>query len=354
MKKLRSLILVLTMAMTLMVNGCSADKSTDTVQESQQEAVAQPEEETQEPESNQQEPDQPEDEEQQKIEENEISLNDIPEYSGTPYVAINNNVPFFSETDYTTDAFETYSDLDSLGRCGVAYANICVEIMPTEERGSIGSVKPTGWHTVKYDCVDGKYLYNRCHLIGFQLAGENANEKNLITGTRYLNVDGMLPFENLVADYVKETQNHVLYRVTPIFEGENLVASGILMEAYSVEDNGEGITFCTYCYNVQPGIVIDYATGYSVEDGTVPENTEKVEETATEQPAEEVSEPDSITAEVATPTSEQYVLNTNTKKFHRPSCSSIKQMKDSNKQEVTATREDIISMGYDPCKKCNP
>ena len=354
MKKLRSLILVLTMAMTLMVNGCSADKSTDTVQESQQEAVAQPEEETQEPESNQQEPDQPEDEEQQKIEENEISLNDIPEYSGTPYVAINNNVPFFSETDYTTDAFETYSDLDSLGRCGVAYANICVEIMPTEERGSIGSVKPTGWHTVKYDCVDGKYLYNRCHLIGFQLAGENANEKNLITGTRYLNVDGMLPFENLVADYVKETQNHVLYRVTPIFEGENLVASGILMEAYSVEDNGEGITFCTYCYNVQPGIVIDYATGDSVEDGTVPENTEKVEETATEQPAEEVSEPDSITAEVATPTSEQYVLNTNTKKFHRPSCSSIKQMKDSNKQEVTATREDIISMGYDPCKKCNP
>ena len=354
MKKLRSLILVLAMATALMVSGCSEDKSTDTIQESQQEVVEQPEEETQEPESNQQESDQPEDEEQPTIEENGISLNDIPEYSGTPYVAINNNVPFFTEADYTTDAFETYSDLDSLGRCGVAYANICVEIMPTEERGSIGSVKPTGWHTIKYDCVDGKYLYNRCHLIGFQLAGENANEKNLITGTRYLNVDGMLPFENLVADYVKETQNHVLYRVTPIFEGENLVASGVLMEAYSVEDNGEGITFCTYCYNVQPGIVIDYATGDSVEDGTVPENTEKVEETATEQPAEEVSEPDSITAEVATPTSEQYVLNTNTKKFHRPSCSSIKQMKDSNKQEVTATREDIISMGYDPCKKCNP
>lgn len=193
-----------------------------------------------------------------------FDLNDIPEYSGEAYVVINNNIPDFDESDYTTEAFETYSELDSLGRCGVAYANICKEIMPTEERGEIGQVKPTGWHTVRYDdLIDGNYLYNRCHLIGYQLAGENANEQNLITGTRYLNVTGMLPFENEVADYVEETNNHILYRVTPIFEGSNLIASGVQMEAYSVEDNGEGVQFNVYCYNVQPGINIDYATGES-------------------------------------------------------------------------------------------
>ena len=190
-------------------------------------------------------------------------LNDIPEFSGEPYVIINNNVPYFEEKDYTTTSFELYSDLDSLGRCGVAYACIGIDIMPTEERESIGQVKPSGWHTVKYDCVSGKYLYNRAHLIGFQLAGENANEKNLITGTRYFNVEGMLPFENMVADYVKETGNHVLYRVTPIYDGNNLVASGVLMEAYSVEDNGADICFNVYVYNSQPGITIDYATGES-------------------------------------------------------------------------------------------
>lgn len=187
----------------------------------------------------------------------------IPEYSGNPYVELNGNVPYFTDEELTTTAFELYSELDSLGRCGAGYANICKEIMPTEERGSIGMVKPTGWHTVKYDCIADRYLYNRCHLIGYQLAGENANEKNLITGTRYLNVDGMLPFENEVADYVKETGNHVLYRVTPIFEGDNLVASGVVMEAKSVEDNGEGVQFNVYCYNVQPGVTIDYATGDS-------------------------------------------------------------------------------------------
>lgn len=192
-----------------------------------------------------------------------ISLDSIPAYSGTAYVEVNNNVPFFTDSDMTTQAFERYSKLDGHRRCGVAYANVCTEIMPTEERGKIGSVKPSGWHTVKYDIVNGKYLYNRCHLIGYQLSAENANEKNLITGTRYLNVEGMLPFENMVADYVKETDHHVLYRVTPIFEGNNLVASGVLMEAKSVEDNGKGITFCVYCYNVQPGISIDYATGDS-------------------------------------------------------------------------------------------
>ena len=187
----------------------------------------------------------------------------VPAYSGSPYITVNNNEPFFDATQYNSQAFETYSELDSLGRCGVAFANVGKEIMPTGERGSIGSVKPTGWHTVKYDNVDGKYLYNRCHLIGYQLSGENANKQNLITGTRYMNVDGMLPFENMVADYVKETNNHVLYRVTPVFDGNNLVAGGVLMEAQSIEDNGSGIKFCVYCYNIQPGISIDYATGDS-------------------------------------------------------------------------------------------
>ena len=191
------------------------------------------------------------------------SLDELPAYSGEPYVAVNGNQPFFTEEDQTTASYETYSPLDALGRCGAAWANVGVDLMPTEDRGSIGQVKPSGWQTVKYDIVDGKYLYNRCHLIGFQLTGENANEENLITGTRYLNVEGMLPFENLVADYVKETENHVLYRVTPIFEGEELVARGVLMEGLSVEDGGEGITFCVYAYNVQPGVIIDYATGES-------------------------------------------------------------------------------------------
>ena len=190
----------------------------------------------------------------------------ISEYSGNPYVELNGNLPYFTDEELTTTAFELYSELDSLGRCGPAYANVCKEIMPTEERGSIGMVKPTGWHTVKYDCIADRYLYNRCHLIGYQLAGENANEKNLITGTRYLNVDGMLPFENEVADYVNDTDNHVLYRVTPVFSGDNLLASGVIIEAKSVEDNGAGLQFNVYCYNVQPGISIDYTTGESWEN----------------------------------------------------------------------------------------
>ena len=190
----------------------------------------------------------------------------IPEFYGEPYVAINGNVPFFVEEEYTTESYEYYSELDELGRCGVTMACIGLDIMPTEDRGEIGSVKPSGWHSVKYDCVEGKYLYNRCHLIGFQLAGENANKQNLITGTRYLNIEGMLPFENMVADYVQETGNHVLYRVTPIFEGDNLVATGVCMEGWSVEDGGEDICFCVFAYNAQPGIVIDYATGESWEE----------------------------------------------------------------------------------------
>lgn len=206
-----------------------------------------------------------------------ISAADIPAYAGDPYVTINDNEPQFLETDLATSSYEYYSDLDDLDRCGVVYACIGTDLMPTEERGNIGSVKPSGWHTVKYDIVDGKYLYNRCHLIGYQLSGENANINNLITGTRYLNVEGMLPFENMVADYVKETGNHVLYRVAPVFEGNNLVASGVQIEAQSVEDQGEGILFNVYCYNVQPGVTIDYATG----DSTLAENAEAQSNAAT-------------------------------------------------------------------------
>lgn len=193
-----------------------------------------------------------------------FKLDDIPEFDGkTPYVIINNNEPNFPEEDFNSNSFEKYSELDSLGRCGVAYANVSKETMPTEARGEISKVKPTGWHTVKYDCVEGKYLYNRCHLIGYQLTAENANKQNLITGTRYLNVDGMLPFENQVAEYVKQENGHVLYRVTPIFKENNLVANGVQMEAESVEDKGEKVKFNVYAYNVQPNIKIDYLTGNS-------------------------------------------------------------------------------------------
>ena len=245
--------------------------------------------------------------------ENTYSLDSIPDYSDSPYVAVNDNQPYFSDSDLTATSFESYSDLDSLGRCGVAYACVSTDTMPTEERGSIGQIKPTGWHTVKYDCVDGKYLYNRCHLIGYQLTAENANEKNLITGTRYLNVDGMLPFENMVADYIKETDNHVLYRVTPIFDGDNLVASGVLMEAESVEDKGEGISFCVFCYNVQPGVTIDYATGEStLAKGSASDTAEsEPPETAATDSAGEKS------------VDQTYILNTNTHKFHTPSCKTV-------------------------------
>ena len=256
-------------------------------------------------------------------------------YQGEPYVVINDNNPDFTEADMTTASFESYGELDGLGRCTTAYANIGKDLMPTEKRGSIGEVKPTGWQTAKYDNVDGKYLYNRCHLIGYQLTGENANEKNLITGTRYLNVDGMLPFENMVADYIKETGNHVLYRVTPVFSGDNLVASGVQMEAESVEDNGDGILFNVYCFNAQPGIAIDYATGDSHQDDSIVADASK-STTAAE-------------ANVQT-----YVLNTNTKKFHKESCNSAKSMDASNKKIYTGSRQEIIDMGYEACGVCKP
>lgn len=277
----------------------------------------------------------------------QLQSEDIPSYTGSPYTQINDNVPDFPLDDYTTEAFETYSDLDELGRCGVAYANVCQELMPTQKRGKIGQVKPSGWQTAKYDSVDGKYLYNRCHLIGYQLTGENANEKNLITGTRYLNVDGMLPFENMVADYVKETGNHVLYRVTPIFIGDNLVADGVQMEAESVEDNGDGILFNVFCYNVQPGIGIDYATGDNWEDDSIPQ-AEEPDESQT-QPAYDEEETDTQSESVGT----TYIINTNTGKFHYPQCSSVGQMNDSNKEEYTGSRDDLIAQGYSPCKRCH-
>lgn len=262
-------------------------------------------------------------------EQSSFDLSQVPAYSGEPYVVVNNNNPFFKDSDLTTEAFEKYSDLDSLGRCGAAYANVCQEIMPTEKRGAIGMVKPTGWQTVKYDWVDGKYLYNRCHLIGYQLSGENANEKNLITGTRYLNVDGTLPFENLVADYVHETDHHVLYRVTPVFENSNLVASGVLMEAQSVED--DDVLFCVYCYNVQPKVTIDYATGesHASEDTNIQETSQSTGE-------------------------QTYIVNENTKKFHLPSCSSVKDMNSGNKLEFTGDRQELLDEGYSACKTCHP
>lgn len=253
-----------------------------------------------------------------------FSLSDIPAFSDTPYVVLNDNQPDFADSDFTNEAFETYSPLDELGRCGVAFANVGLETMPTEERGSISQVKPTGWQSVKYDFVDGKNLYNRCHLIGFQLTAENANKQNLITGTRYMNVEGMLPFENMVADYVKETENHVLYRVTPIFEGENLVANGVQMEAESVEDKGEGICFNVYVYNNQPGVEIDYATG------------------------------ESRAADSQTQEQQTYILNSSSKKFHTPDCSSVAKIGESNKQTYTGSRSDLLAQGYQPCGICKP
>ena len=249
---------------------------------------------------------------------------ELPEYDGEPYTVLNDNQPAFEDKS-STKAFETYTGLDRLGRCGVAYANVCPELMPDKERGLIGSVKPSGWQSVKYDFIDGKYLYNRCHLIGYQLAGENTNICNLITGTRSLNVEGMLPFENQVADYVRKTGNHVLYRVTPVFVEEELVARGVEMEAWSVEDEGQGVCFHVWCWNVQPGVTIDYATGES-------ELTAKLEE---EQQT-------------------GYILNVAQKKFHLPDCPSVQQMAPENRKRSRSTRKELLEKGWEPCGRCKP
>ncbi len=258
-------------------------------------------------------------------------IDDIPEYNGSPYIEIHDNDPQFNSKDMNKKSFESYSNLDSLNRPQVAFANVSKDLMPTTKRGSIGMVKPAGWHTVRYKGIDGKYLYNRCHLIGYQLTGENANRKNLITGTRYLNVEGMLPFENEVTNYIKKTNHHVLYRVTPIYDGDNLIADGVQIEAYSIEDKGQGVSFNVFCYNVQPGIEIDYKTG---------DSSRSNENIIEEYKADEENM--------------MYVLNVNTHKFHKPMCSSVKLMKDANKIETNESRDVLINKGYSPCKNCNP
>ena len=272
------------------------------------------------------------------------TIAEVPEYEGMPYVEINDNEPEFAESELTTVSYEEYSELDSLGRCGTAEACIGEDLMPDEDREDISEVEPTGWENREYDIVDGGYVYNRCHLIGFQLSGENANEGNLITGTRYMNTEGMLPFENMVAEYVQETDNHVMYRVTPVFEGNDLVASGVQMEAESVEDDGEGICFNIYVYNVQPEIIIDYSTGanWAV--------TEEGGEAGREAP--DSGSADSRKSEDAQ--EQTYILNKNTKKFHEPECPSADDIKAKNKSEFIGTREELIEEGYDPCGKCRP
>jgi len=253
------------------------------------------------------------------------------EYKQESFVELSGNVPEFSEDEITTKSFERYSELDYLGRCGEAVACVGQDIMPTKEREAIGQVKPSGWQLVKYDSIDGKYLYNRCHLIGYQLTGENANEKNLITGTRYMNTEGMLPYENMVADYVKETNNHVMYRVTPVFEGNNLLAKGVKMEAYSVEDNGFGVCFNVFVFNVQPGIDINYADGTS---SLLAKSDNKS------------ADGDKIQYD--------YVLNTNTKKFHYKDCPSIDDIKSQNKEIFSGTKSELKEKGYEPCGRCQP
>ncbi len=364
--KMRALAMMVCLALTLQsASGCGTTEPAQSTQEITDDIEEKTQEQT---DTEEQEKSLPSTENATTIEET-FDFAAIPAYEGKAYVAVNGNVPFFTEEELSSASYETYGELDPLGRCTVCVASVGQNLMPAEERGNIGAVKPTGWHTVKYDFIDGKYLYNRCHLIGYQLTGENANEKNLITGTRYLNIEGMLPFENMVADYVKETDQHVMYRVTPVFEGDNLLASGVLMEGKSVEDNGEGILFCVFAYNVQPGVTIDYATGESTVDGTITnnENTTKQEtsqptdtdtakqetsqstDTNTPQPSESVGGEQPAQSDVQT-----YILNTNTHKFHKPGCYSVEKIKPENYAEFTGTREEAIAYGYDPCKNCNP
>ena len=300
-KQFRSRILILLLAGALLCSGCAGTAGTQDAELSPSESLSVS---------------------GTPAEENPSAL-----WDGQPYTAVNGNVPGFSEKDLTTASFESYSELDSLGRCGTAFACLGQDLMPRGERGDISGIHPTGWHSVQYDFIDGKNLYNRCHLIGWQLSGEDANRKNLITGTRYMNVEGMLPFENMVADYIKETGCHVLYRVTPVFQGSNLVADGVLMEAMSVEDQGESISFCVFVPNVQPGVAIDYSDGSSrpADSQSSPENEEAV-----------------------------YIINTNTRRFHLPSCSSVREMKESNRENFTGSREELIEEGYIPCGKCRP
>lgn len=369
------MLLIFTLITAMFIGGCTTVE-TDSQGENGKESLitddrgidSENSNETQEPELNTEVPD---------LTIPAFSIADIPAYSGSPYVVVNDNNPYFSDDELTVTSFESYSELDYLGRCGVTYASIGTDIMPTEERGSIGQVKPTGWHTVKYDIVDGNYLYNRCHLIGYQLTGENANTKNLITGTRYMNVDGMLPFENMVADYVKETSNHVQYRVTPIFEENNMVASGVLMEAKSVEDNGEGICFNVYVYNVQPGITINYANGESRltesdtntdNSGSIKNDTGTSDNTSTNDGSSNNANTNTNNSASANNDSNNKTSNDNSasntdsgsssgglvwksatgKKYH-----SINDCGNMNPDKATQiTKEEAEELGLEPCSKC--
>lgn len=257
-----------------------------------------------------------------------FSFSDVPEYSGSAFVQLNGNQPYFSEENLTTDSYELYGELDGLGRCTTCIACVGEDLMPTQPRGNISEVKPTGWQSVQYDFVDGGSLYNRCHLIGFQLTAEDANENNLITGTRYMNLN-MESYESLIAEYVRDYHAHVLYRVTPVFAGENLLAEGVLLEGMSVEDKGASVCFCAFLYNVQPGVVIDYRTGDS----------------CLESPSEEV---------LTIPEDCDYVLNKSSKKFHLPTCESVWEMKAKNREFYSGSKEALYDMGYAPCQSCKP
>ena len=277
-----------------------------------------------------------------------FDLSSIPPYGGDPYVTVNGNVPFFTEDDMTAASFESYGELDALGRCTAAVACVGEDLMPTGERESISEIRPTGWHFAKYAGIDGNYLYNRCHLIAYGLTAENANERNLITGTRYMNTEGMTPFENETIGYIRRTGHHVLYRVTPVFEGDDLVASGVLMEGLSVEDGG--LRFCAYAYNVQPGVTIDYATGESTGPlftgtGTADHSVRQSAGPGTDDVSGGFREPSPETT---------YVVNTNTGKFHRPDCEHVRDIKERNRWDATGSRDDLVAQGYQPCGSCRP
>lgn len=272
-----------------------------------------------------------------KEKQHEFCFDELPQFDSSPYIEVNDNKPFFDKEEMPNLEELQFSSLDSLGRCGDARGTVGLANLPTEERGEIGSVKPSGWHTMNYhELIDGNYLYNRCHLIGYQLCGENANEKNLITGTRYLNVDGMLPYENKIVDYIKETGNHILYRVTPIFIEDELVARGVLMEAQSYESPDDEIQFCVFCYNVQPGILIDYSTG----DSSIDDSCEKGRDIKEEQVSQ---------GEIQT-----YILNKNSKKFHKSTCENVDTIKEKNKKEFVGTRDELIKQNYQSAGCCNP
>lgn len=288
-------------------------------------------------------------------------LEQVPAYAGEPSVELNGNVPFFEMDDYAGKSFETYSELDALGRCGIAFALVGPETMPTTTRGSIGMIRPSGWQIAEYDWVDGRYLYNRCHLIAFALASENDNPLNLITGTRSMNVEGMLPYEERVAAYIDRTGNHVLYRVTPVFEGNNLVASGVLIEAESVEDDGAGICFCVWCYNVEPGVTIDYATGdnwaSNPDGGGTSAQSDAGAETGASTGAgdADAAQPQAPTEAASSPDQAQgYILNVRSLRFHRPDCPAVLDMSEKNKRTFDGTRDEAIAKGYKPCGVCNP